>query len=211
MYQALESDVQKPNAQLWVTFYPGKLPNEFRSSQTGKPEFDLVDFIRIAVPGDTTNVVERPKRDSDEYEWPGQWNAYKRATTYRPESGTPVEDWPRLDVATVAKLKALEFHTVEQIAGASDAQIQKIGMGCYELRLKATAYVEQAKDSALAQKQAEQLAQRDVEINDLKAANAGLAQRLTQLEAMLSQPQTEEPRRRVGRPSNAELAARAAE
>jgi len=204
MYQALESDVQRPNTQLWVTFYPGKIPNEFRSGQTGKPEFDLVDFVRIAVPGDPTNVIERPKRDSDEYEWPGQWNAYKRATTYRPENGTPVEDWPRLDVATVAKLKALEFHTVEQIAGASDAQIQKIGMGCYELRTKAMAYIEQAKDTALAQKQAEELKLREMEINDLKAANAGLAQRMAQLEAMLGDAPAKRP---VGRPPKQQEAA----
>lgn len=199
MYQALESDIQRPNAHLWVSFYPGKLPNEFRSQETGKPEFDLVDFIRIAVPGDPTNVIERPARESDQHEWPGQWNAYKRATTYRPESGTPVEDWPRLDVASVAKLKALDFHTVEQIAGASDQQIQKIGMGCYDLRTKAIAYVEQAKDSALAQKQAEQLALKDVEIADLKEALRTMAQRVERLE--LSAGSEEPAKRGPGRPA----------
>lgn len=189
----LDSDVTHPNQRLWVQFYPGKLPNEARSRDTGKPEFDLVDFVRIAVPGDTNNIVERPVRDSDQYEWPQQWNAYKNNQSHRPTEGTPVEDWPRLDVATVAKLKALEFHTVEQIANASDAAIQRIGMGCYELRDKATAFIKSANDSALAQKQADELRIKEQEIADLRATVARLGSRLEVLES-------DEPRRGPGRP-----------
>lgn len=193
----LESDVTHPNQRLWVTFYPGKLPNEARSRETGKPEFDLVDFVRVAVPGDTNNIVERPVRDSDHIEWPHQWNAYKNSQSHRPTEGTPVEDWPRLDVATVAKLKALEFHTVEQIANASDAAIQRVGMGCYELRDKATAFIKSASDSALAQKQAEELRLKDQEIADLKDTVARFGARLQALES-------DEPPRRGRPPKNPE-------
>lgn len=168
MYQALESDTANPRAGLWVEFFPGKRLNEFRSTETGKPEYDLIDFIKKCNPGDPTNVIERPARDEDKDEFPGQWAAYQRRTSYRPETGTPVEDWPRLDVATVAKLKALEFHTVEQIAECSDQQCQRIGMGCYELRTKAAAYIAAAKDSSLAQKQADELAKKDQQIADLQ-------------------------------------------
>lgn len=179
--QALESD-DKTRGGLWVEFYPGKLPNEFRSKETGKPEFDLIPFIKKCNPGDPTNVIERPMREEDKNEWPGQWAAYERRTSYRPESGTPVEDWPRLDVATVAKLKALEFHTVEQIAECSDQQCQRIGMGCYELRTKAAAYIAAAKDSSLVQKQAEDLAMAEQEKADLKATIQRMAARLEVLE-----------------------------
>lgn len=168
MYQALESDSPNPKSGLWVEFFPGKRLNEFRSTETGKPEYDLIDFIKKCNPGDPTNVIERPAREEDKDEFPGQWAAYQRRTSYRPETGTPVEDWPRLDVATVAKLKALEFHTVEQIAECSDQQCQRIGMGCYELRTKAAAYIAAAKDSSLAQKQAEQLAEKNQQIADLQ-------------------------------------------
>ena len=183
MYEQLPSDDPNPKRGLWVTFHPGKVPVPARTEVTGKPEFDLVDFIEIRNPGDMLNVIDRPASDQDKAEYPHQWQAYKNATEFRPKSGTPVEDWPRLDVAMVAKLKAIGFHTVEQIAECSDAQCQNIGMGCYELRTKATAYVEAAKDSAFAQKQADELAQRDIEINDLKAANRSLAERLAALEA----------------------------
>lgn len=197
MYQALESDEKNPKAGLWVEFYPGKLYNEFRSKESGKPEFDLIDFIKKCNPGDPTNIIERPAREEDRDEFPAQWSAYQRRTSYRPESGTPVEDWPRLDVATVAKLKALEFHTVEQIAESSDQQCQRIGMGCFELRTKAAAYVTAAKDSSLVQKQAEDLALRDQEIADLRANVLRLG---SQLEAMQAMQGTVEVKRGPGRP-----------
>lgn len=184
MYQALESDTANPKSGLYVEFYPGKRLNEFRSSESGKPEYDLLDFVKICNPGDPTNIIERPARDDDKDAFPGQWNAYQRRTNYRPESGTPIEDWPRLDVATVAKLKALEFHTVEQLAECSDQQCQRIGMGCYELRTKAAAYIAAAKDSSLVQKQAEELALRDQEIADLKETVLRLGSRLEAMENM---------------------------
>lgn len=182
MYDQLPSDDPNPKRGLWVTFHPGKVPVPARSQLTGKPEFDLVDFIEIRNPGDMLNVIDRPVTERDKSEYPQQWQAYKNATEYRPQSGTPVEDWPRLDVATVAKLKALGFHTVEQIADCSDAQCQAIGMGCYELRTKAIAYVAAAKDSALAQKQADDIAQKNMEIADLKAALSRAMDRITALE-----------------------------
>jgi hypothetical protein len=158
------------------------MPNEARSQETGKPEFDLVDFIRKVAAGDPNNIIERPARKSDQYEFPQQWAAYKNNQQYRPESGTPIEDWPRIDMATAAKLKALEFHTVEQVAEASDAQIQRIGMGAYELRNKAIAFIKQAKDSAYAQKQADELAIREQRILDLEATIQRQAARLELLE-----------------------------
>lgn len=193
---ALESDEKNPKAGLWVEFYPGKRYNEFRSKESGKPEFDLITFIKKCNPGDPTNIIERPANDSDKDEWPQQWAAFERRTSYRPESGTPLEDWPRLDVATVAKLKALEFHTVEQLAESSDQQCQRIGMGCFELRTKAAAYVKAAKDSSLVQKQAEELALRDQQIADLQATVLRLG---SQLEAMQTM-QGGEVKRGPGRP-----------
>lgn len=196
MYQALESDEKNPKAGLWVEFYPGKRYNEFRSKETGKPEFDLLPFIKKCNPGDPTNIIERPANDQDKDEWPQQWAAFERRTSYRPETGTPIEDWPRLDVATVSKLKALEFHTVEQLAESSDQQCQRIGMGCFELRTKAAAYVKAAKDSSLVQKQAEELALRDQQIADLQATVLRLGSQLEAIQTM----QGGEVKRGPGRP-----------
>lgn len=197
---ALDSDEKNPKAGLYIEFYPGKRYNEFRSKESGKPEFDLVTFIKKCNPGDPTNIIERPATENDEIEWPQQWAAFQRRTSYRPETGTPLEDWPRLDVATVARLKALEFHTVEQLAECSDQQCQRIGMGCFEMRTKAAAYIAAAKDSSLVQKQAEDLAIRDQQIADLKEQVLRLG---SQLEAMQTM-QGGEVKRGPGRPPKAQ-------
>jgi hypothetical protein len=201
MYQALETDSPNPKSGLHVQFYPGKRYNEFRSKETGKPEYDLVPMIKKCNPGDQTNIIEREAREDDKLEWPLHWAAYERQTTYRPESGTPLEDWPRLDVATVAKLKALEFHTVEQVAECSDQQCQRIGMDCYGIRSRAAAYIAAAKDTALVQKQADDLALRNQEIADLKDANARLCARLEALESIR---EGDAEKRGPGRPRKAE-------
>jgi hypothetical protein len=209
MYETLESDVKDPKSGLYVTFYPGKVAVPARSDITGKPEFDLIDFIRIQIPGDMLNIVERPVRDSDKRDFPVQWQRYKNETEFRPSSGTPLEDWPRLDVAAVARMKAMGFHTVEQIADASDAMCQNIGMGCFELRTKAIAFVEAAKDSAYAQKQADQLAAQNLQIDELKTANRDLGAHVAKLTEQLAQLIGNEGaavKRGPGRPPNASKA-----
>jgi hypothetical protein len=57
-------------------------------------------------------------------------------------------------------------------------------MGCYELRTKAAAYIAAAKDSSLAQKQAEDLMLRNQEIEDLKATVLRLGSQLEAMQAM---------------------------
>jgi hypothetical protein len=202
MYPALETDSPNPKSGLHIQFYPGKRYNEFRSKETGKPEFDLVPMIKKCNPGDQTNIVERPVREEDKLEWPLHWAAYERQTSYRPESGTPLEDWPRLDVATVAKLKALEFHTVEQVAECSDQQCQRIGMDCYGIRSRAAAYIAAAKDTALVQKQADALAIAAQEKADLQATVQRLGARLEALESLRQDGETE--KRGPGRPRKEE-------
>lgn len=191
MFPILESDVP-PNEHLrnlHVTFYPGMRPNSFRSRETGKPEFDNVDFIRKVAGGNPNNVIERPVTDQDKREFPHHWAAYQNNQHHVPLSGTALEDWPRLDAATRAKLKALEFHTVEQLAEASDAQIASIGMGCYELQTRARAFIAAAKDSALAQKQAEELTEKQQRIDDLENTLKQALARIDDLEkAKVAEP-----------------------
>lgn len=169
--QKLESDDPVGAQNIHVTFYQEARPNNFRAQQTGKPEFDTVDFIRKVAGGNPNNVIERPASEQDKREFPRHWAAYQNQTM-RMANGTPVEEWSRIDRGTVARLKALEFHTVDQLAEASDTQIATIGLGCNELRTKARAFIAAAKDTALVQKQAEQLADRDQEISDLRDALA---------------------------------------
>jgi hypothetical protein len=76
-------------------------------------------------------------------------------------------------VQQATELKHFKFYTVEQVAAASDQQLMAIGMTAgmspLALRDKAKAFLENAKDSSFAQKQAEELNLRDQQIADLKS------------------------------------------
>jgi hypothetical protein len=118
----------------------------------------------------------------------------------------------------------LKFFTVESVANASDLNINALGMMAgmapHILRDKARAFLQAAKDTALPQHQAEELAKRDAIIAQLQADMARLASQVNAApQAAVSvppplpvttAPAAAAPQRKRGRPSKADLAARAA-
>lgn len=96
--------------------------------------------IRIQRPGDNTSIIEREVIESDKARWPNQWLYFAQANGLvegvAEIPGWRIEDWPHVngDAETVRNLKYQRFMTVEQIAGASDAQVQRLGMGGAGLR-----------------------------------------------------------------------------
>ena len=97
------------------------------------------------------------------------------------ETGTPLAQWPLLTVSAIQELNAVKFYTVDGIASASDEQLSILGMGFagmgpHVMRTKAKAFLQAAKDSALPQKQAQemdeikrQLAEKDKQLEELTA------------------------------------------
>ncbi len=164
-----------------VRFYQDKNQLGFASEQAGHPVFEDVDFIEIMIPGDMTNVVVRPATDKDKNQYAQLYNQYKQGLEPSAE-GTPVEAWARLTRAQAANYKALNFMTVEQIANMGDNVLTKVGMGAQADRTAAKAYLEQAKDTALVQKQALVIERQDAEMAELKRQVAELAARADQQE-----------------------------
>lgn len=97
-------------------------------------------WIRIMRPGDQTSIIERQMMESDKQRWPQRWLYWQMAEGLIDEGknipGWPIEEWPHMDKMPdeLRNLKFMRFYTVEQIAGASDAQIQKMGLGGPGLR-----------------------------------------------------------------------------
>jgi hypothetical protein len=71
--------------------------------------------------------------------------------------GTPLENWPLLRGNQVNELKAIGFHTVDQIGGASDQQLARIGMiagmSAIALRDAAIRFLAIAKDAGMLEQQ----------------------------------------------------------
>jgi hypothetical protein len=157
-----------------IRFYQDKVQLGFASEQAGHPVFEDADFVEIGIPGDMTNVINRVATDKDKAQYAALYQQYKQGLEPSIE-GIPVEAWARLTRAQAANYKALNFQTVEQIAGMSDAAAGKVGMGAMADRTAAKAYIAQATDSALAQKQALTIERQDAEMADLKRQISELA------------------------------------
>ena len=212
-----------PDAALVVEFYYKPIQNIFKTSKGGRPIFEDVIYIKIDVPGVKDMQVDRPARSDDQKRFPRQYQHFVNKTQGDSrEIGTPLTEWPILTRSQAEEFRALKFYTIESIANASDLNISALGMmggmAPHMLREKARAFLQAAKDTALPQHQAEELAKRDAEIALLKEqmarvlAGQNAAPQATTpppIPAQPPSPAAAAPKKR-GRPSKAELAARAA-
>ena len=160
--------------KLFVQFYLRAVVNNFKSSQEGRPIFDEVDYVRIIVPGDKNTVIDTKVTPEYAQRFATQFEKYKKNQS-QAVSGTPLEVWPQMTVGQVAELKAMNVHTVEQLAELPDNLAQRI-MGSHDLRRRATTFLEAAHGEAANTKLAAELAQRDNEIELLKAQMAQMQQ-----------------------------------
>lgn len=168
---------RNPDSILKVTFYVRSLQNNFLTAKEGRPIFQDEKYVQIMIPGRNDLTVDQPVTDEHIQRFPYQWAQFKNQTAEVDQQfGTPVTEWPVLTRSQAEELKGKKFYTVEQIADCSDGQSQALGMNANILRQKARAFLESAKGSAHAQKQAEELAAKQQEIDSLKREMSDLSQ-----------------------------------
>lgn len=189
---------------LAVRFYSKEMQNEFLTAKEGRPISYMADFVRIEIPGNQTSIIDTFVNNSHKAQFPTQWALYlneKADGNNNPDNvqGTLLRDWPLLNAAQATELKHFKFYTVEQVASASDQQIMAIGMTAgmspLALRDKAKAFLENAKDSSFAQKQAEELKLRDQQIEDLKAQMERMAKLIEEKSKSEAKSETKEPKK----------------
>lgn len=197
MYQ---TDTNSPDSRLNIKFYQRAVQNNFKTALEGRPIMEMRDFILIEVPGNQTLSIDTFAQDEDKKRFPIEWARYQNEKVDGEIEGTLLNDWPVLNAAVAAELKHFKFYTVEQIAGASDAQLNTIGMAAgmspFALRDKAKAFLSSAKDTALVQQQADELSKRDEIIARMEAQIAELAAQAnkpkTKAKAKVEEENTEE-------------------
>ncbi len=156
----LDSDALNADAHLFVEFYEYEAdPYKGRA------------FVRIMTPGDKTNVIETFANDDHKMRFPRQWLAYQMKGSDETAMliGVPLSRWRQenpgdLSEIQQAELQILKFQTVEQVATATDAQLQRIGMGAAGLRERARAYLT-GKNNAEAESK---ISAQQAEIDELK-------------------------------------------
>lgn len=137
---ALQHKPQPGDDRLKVRFYKEHVLMGFETEQKGYPVFETFDFVSIQVPGDIGNEICRKASENDKERFLPLWSAYV-ANQDQKLQGTPLDKWLE-DEKLLHLLKYLEFSTVEQVAHASDSQLQRVGMGSFELRTRAQAFLD---------------------------------------------------------------------
>lgn len=133
----LDSDIVNADSLLHVVFYDYE-----REPYLGQT------FVRIKTPGDQLSVFDQPAKEEHKMRFPQQWLAYQLHKNGGDVSafGTPLGEWAKdcpeeVSPGQLTELGILGFHSVEQLARASDNQLQRIGMGGPGLRERARGYM----------------------------------------------------------------------
>lgn len=151
---------------LWVTFESASHFNDTKTRELERPVFEMMDYVKIIVPGDTSTIIHRPVRESDKQRWPKQYAAFKIGGEQ--QAGYPLVEWPYITRAQVDELAYFKIQTVEQLANVSDNIAQKF-MGLNSLRDKAKSYLERMAGEEPNNRLAAEVAKKDEELNALRA------------------------------------------
>jgi hypothetical protein len=167
---------------LHIEFKNVAVENKAKTREAGRPIYDQQEQVHIRFVGDTKKELVAPAHEKCARDpGTGQWISYAQLYHKHYEAfksgqevageGTPIEELHFIDAAKRAELKALHVHTAEALAGLEGVNLTRLGMYGRELKEKAKAYIDKAKDSALETR--------------LAAENAQLKARLEALEAQI--------------------------
>ena len=147
MSAMLASDLNNPNfvgpvnpdSLLSVEFYFHEPEDVHKSEAEGRlVRGPAIPYVRIQNGGDHTSIMETVANESHKRRWPDKWLYFQIQNNMVEGAaeipGWKIEEWTHLNPEQVRDLKYMRFTVVEQLANASDAQCQKMGMQGYGLR-----------------------------------------------------------------------------
>ena len=174
----LDSDIHNADSHLHVEFYV-----------YDKEPYKEKPFVRIVVPGDKTTIIDQPVRDDHKQRFPRQWLHFQMQNNNAEVIGVPLQQWVKdepenFNDMQMAELHIFKFQTVEQVATASDSQLQRIGMGAVGLREMARRYL-QVKNQSSSQ----------TEMDHTKRELAEVKEQLAALVAQMSEKKVWRPRK----------------
>jgi hypothetical protein len=172
--------------RLGVMFYMQVVDDPERTLAEGRKCFREIEFVRIMVPGDRHNTVERPVQvtgilpTDDRMRFSRQYERFKANLEQKVHEGTPLTLWPQMPAALARELEFINVFTVEQLADVADTYVPKIPMGS-QWKQKAAAFVAALKDQSQVNKMISELEERDNKIAVLEQAVADQATQLKEL------------------------------
>lgn len=155
-----------------VRFYIEPIKHDGRSQEEGRPIYIDQEMVSIINPGSKDEFVKKVD-DKTRSQYAQHYEHWKKTQKELVE-GTPLSQLTFMGPAQVEELRFFNVLSVEQLAAVPDSTLHKLGHGARDLRAKAQAYLEAARDSALTQKQA-------AEIQKLKDDNAALQKQILEI------------------------------
>ena len=167
--------------QLLVIFYMGVLPNDGKTVEMGRPIFDDVESVKIIVPGDRNNVVDRPATAQDKQRFRKQYEAFKAGKSEDEQlSGTRLTEWPFLTRGQCEEFRYLGIRTVEQLAEVRDDVCLKVP-GLTQLKRNAAIWLDKAKGTAESAKTARLISEQNNQIETMKKVIEAQGERIEKL------------------------------
>jgi hypothetical protein len=130
-----------------ATFYAKDEVMPFLSQQAGHEIKEKKTYVRIVVKGNSLNVVTRPVTDQDKRRFPFSWQQFQRGED-QSKRGTALTELFDPDTEIVPHYHAQNVFTLEDLTQVSDSNLQSLGAGARENRLRAKEYLDKVKDSA---------------------------------------------------------------
>lgn len=169
--ELLQMHRAKPDAGVFPHFFTKVETDEEATKREGRPVCKEVEYIELIIPANPkTKPVYRVTRQYRE-KYAEAYKRFKAGQEARPD-GTPLEEWPFLTKLRCAELKAMHVYTVEQLAGLSDTQLQKLGSDALDLQKRAKQFLQP--ESATVKELRAVERQQAAEIAELKAQMAQL-------------------------------------
>lgn len=137
-------------------------------------------MIEVLIPG-SRDVVHRKVKEEDKHRFKRQYDAFV-ASSAEQVQGTPINQFPFISAGQRRELEYLNIFTGEQLVNMPDGLIDRIGAGGRELIKKVKAFMEVAKDSAVAVALAEKNERLEQEMKLLKDQMALLLKRQEELQ-----------------------------
>ena len=134
------------DGQLYIQFYRHAELNSFQTREQGRKIFEEYVYIRILIPANRLNIIERRATDEDKLRFQRQYKQFlDKGETL--QIGTPLDNLPNLSQAQVLELRHLKVETIEQLAGIPDTTAQLLGVGGQELKQRALKFLDRTANS----------------------------------------------------------------
>lgn len=153
---------------LFVVFYMGVIHDQAASDEQGRKICRDAECVRIMIPGDKNNIIDRPATDQDKRRFAKQYAAFKQTGKEDDQIiGTRLKDWPFLSRAQCEEFSYLGIKTVEQLAEVRDDIVSKVP-GLQTIKRNAGIWLSKAKSTAESSKISARLDALEAENQTLK-------------------------------------------